>query len=363
MVWTYTGEHGTCDAMVGLSAVLLLATGQSQETDLQAQSKRLAKTSCWKQAPFTWRTCCSRMFGPDGLASCWDTRVGYTFEFCCNFAPWNDHEQGIPLFDNIVVSLVLSQRFSHARFDIYQEGREDGSFSPVQYRWNFMSGFLWAGAYQMFRWFECFADQPLSFWLGRRYIEFGAGVGLTGAMAALNGAQVMLVDVDASPGGLIRDNIRSNLPSALWDNVRICQLNWSRPLNLSLRRLAHCDGSVFPHLRLYDIVACASSIYNLEQLAPLIHAVSSRDARFLVSGADERAYLEQYAPVMSPLFERTAVWFDDGLTAIETPLMEFKIRQGSGVVERGSSVPRTRACATYGNEHGPHDFYYNGNAG
>ena len=93
-----------------------------------------------------------------------------------------------------------------------------------------MSGFLWHGGYTLFRWFECFADLPVSDWRGRRLIEFGSGVGLAGLMAAINGANVMLVDISATWDGLAMRNVKKNLPRRLWNRVSICSFNWSRHL-------------------------------------------------------------------------------------------------------------------------------------
>ena len=49
------------------------------------------------------------------------------------------------------------------------------------------------------------ADLRPGSWLGRRFLDLGAGVGAVGLMALLQGAQVTLVDADAQRGLITRN--------------------------------------------------------------------------------------------------------------------------------------------------------------
>merc|ERR1740129_210807 len=102
---------------------------------------------------------------------------------------------------------------------------------------------LTRGEYRLLRWFECFADRPESEWEGRRYIEFGEGVGAAGIVAALNGAYVTM-ESSIQQGATILKNVAVNLPTTYRHRVRICQIDRhsGKSLRENLEQLALCES-------------------------------------------------------------------------------------------------------------------------
>ncbi|CAE8611823.1 unnamed protein product [Polarella glacialis] len=284
------------------------------------------KLACFDDK-YPFRVCCSRIFGPRGNALCFGT--GLSFEDCCCLAPWNDNDGRLPLLSTEMIRIPLrlspaqlrATPVQHRVLQIYQAASEEyhdpGEFHLAR-GGAWPSGLLWTGGYQLLRWFECFADLPAHAWRGKRFIEFGAGIGAAGVVAALNGANVTLIE--AVPNEVLGMNILKNLPESVRSRVVVCQMNWSRPLHHNLRRLASCtggnvsrqDGSFSPK---YDLVANGVSAYFPTQLFELIHAVSSVEARVLIApGEGIEAFWERAGQFAARYFTQAVVRADAGLT-------------------------------------------------
>mmetsp|Transcript_150237 Transcript_150237/g.482801 ORF Transcript_150237/g.482801 Transcript_150237/m.482801 type:complete len:366 (+) Transcript_150237:135-1232(+) len=303
------------------------------------------RISCFARA-HAFSFCCSLESGPQGNELCWQ-RTNFSFDLCCSLAPWNDNERLIPYLTEPWLPVVLASprhRFHRPWLQIHQDPQDRVEGQQLR---SVGSGFLWRGGYQLFRWFECNADLQGGDWSGKRYIEFGAGVGAAGLVAALNGARVTMIDADADRGLLAR-NVQANLPVDLQSNVRICQLNWSLPVATSLQRLADCEG--LPVAPKYDLLASsAGALCANDRLVALLAALAHRDAWLLtawfVTGEE---YVEVLDPLFRVAFDRVAILRDGGITAFEKdlPLMVFRPRGSVKASEKRSprSLIESQAC-------------------
>ncbi|CAL1145608.1 unnamed protein product [Cladocopium goreaui] len=297
------------------------------------------RLSCWKRrAAFSF--CCSLLGqqSPVRNETCWGL-TGLSPELCCSLAPWNDNERFLPYYQEEVLPLILR---SGLKLSIYQEPADFLSSKQGMVR-SFGSGYLWSGGYQMLRWLECSADLRPGSWLGRRFLDLGAGVGAVGLMALLQGAQVTLVDADAQRG-LITRNLRANLPKQLLKFARICQLNWtSQSISRTLELLRACEGRDLE----YDFLLMSSSFYSPDDLTSLMIAISKPTTRILGAFGPENEYHPLLQAAFSAAFETRSIRLDLDLTAINAPLLELR-RATSATSARVRRALRRAACNASG---------------
>eukprot|EP00931_Biecheleriopsis_adriatica_P003694 TRINITY_DN10546_c0_g1_i1.p1 TRINITY_DN10546_c0_g1~~TRINITY_DN10546_c0_g1_i1.p1 ORF type:complete len:361 (-),score=63.25 TRINITY_DN10546_c0_g1_i1:25-1107(-) len=263
---------------------------------------------------YTWDNCCNTLWGPEGNQRCWFG--DYTFYACCMLAVMNDHDADLPYMHTKVLNVVVGSPEAaewvelelHQNTDLWQT-EDELQERAADLRWT--AGFLWTGGYQLLRWFECHADLPRSQWLRKFYIEFGAGIGASSVLAALNGAYVTIVD--AVIDWPLRKNIETNLPAAAQRSIVFCQLNWTQPLEQSLMQLRTCSGREEVK---YDLIASGTSLYQPDHLFPLWHALSKATTRVLLTpGVSEKEYQHRWGNISQRYFRRASVRQDAGLTA------------------------------------------------
>lgn len=277
----------------------------------------VAKLACFGEH-FSWLTCCSETFGPLGNPRCWSQ--GYDFSTCCKLAASNQHDAGIPyLFAaNLRVELQPHGRNDSLELQLYQRSAIVQSASELvrTHGSGWAAGLLWTGSYQLLRWYECLADLPRSMWLRRHYIEFGGGVGASSIAAAFNGAYVTLVDAFVTDELL--DNLEVNLPSHVRERVKVCQMNWTQPLQDNLAQLKTCLARPTAQKDLkFDLIGCGTSIYSPSYMMPLIHAISKPRTRvFVAPSVSVQTFLDRWGRFASRYFQQMLVRDDMGLTEV-----------------------------------------------
>eukprot|EP00927_Polykrikos_kofoidii_P015582 TRINITY_DN16939_c0_g1_i1.p1 TRINITY_DN16939_c0_g1~~TRINITY_DN16939_c0_g1_i1.p1 ORF type:complete len:768 (+),score=46.55 TRINITY_DN16939_c0_g1_i1:28-2331(+) len=321
---------------------------------LVAPKSEFSKISCFFSG-VTFDACCSLTASAVVRHRCWSSHL-FTFSLCCQLVPWFDHDKSLPLPSHPVIPVrLVSIGLDSGRMEdvlcIYQ-----GAQDSEKYGRGHPSAVMSRATYQLFRWFECFADQQ-SRWDGLRYVEFGAGLGALGVMAALNGAYVMLVLHHDEPSWPIEMNVAHNLPITLWHRVKICKLKWKdSSLRQSLKTLARCEGSTSELPQAYDIVVHAMSLATSSaplldrSLLKLLRAATACGGRVILHCfCTETVYAHVLEPIVDGYLVRTGLWYDEAMTAHGgPPLMEFEAlgacpadQQNSRALRRGLACVNT----------------------
>jgi predicted nicotinamide N-methyase len=121
-----------------------------------------------------------------------------------------------------------------------------------------LAGMQWLGGVTLARYFDDARHFPASWFVGKRVVEVGAGIGLTSILLALLGADVVLTDMDVTKALPNVDAMASPTARA---RVTIAELDWFAP------QVERFQGQPI------DVVVAGDCCYQPAVIAPLLQTL------------------------------------------------------------------------------------------
>ena len=123
-------------------------------------------------------------------------------------------------------------------------------------------GKVWENAIVLSNYIESMERRTPGFWTNKNVIELGCGTGLSGIIAYLLGANVILTDV-ASILDLTTQNVEAAklLRREGCGTIKVMELPWGSPLPSELRSIA------------FNYVIASDVVYTAESFSPLVRTL------------------------------------------------------------------------------------------